>query len=137
MAEAKKKEYHYEGLEQKVDRYFELNTQEKEIKNEKDPLNASIKEEMRARGIEEFDSGRYTAKSAKQERTKMNPDKLLAKLKELGLTQAIKVVEQPDEAMVEELIYNKQLDPADLASCIDVNIVEVLTVKANKKAKSK
>lgn len=122
-----------------IQRYGDLNEQAKQIKKEMEPLNASIKSIMvtRLAGQDKVrvDAGNYTAEMVIQRRRSMDQEKLVAKLKMLGFTQAIRTVEVPDEKVIEDLIYNGQLPAAELADCIREQEVQVLTVKPVKAKK--
>jgi len=122
-------------LGEQVKKYFAFDQAEKTAKKDKEPLNKSIKLEMRTSGLKEFNSDGIVADFSTQQRTTMNEAKLLVKLKELGLDNAIETVEKPNQAVVEDLVYNGKLDPAVLAGCIETKEVEVLKVAKAKKAK--
>lgn len=116
-------------FENKVKMYAELDTQEKAIKKQKDPLNKSIKEEMKSKGLSKFEHENIVVDYSVQERTSMNEDRLVMKLKSLGFDEAIKTVEVPDQAVIESLIYEGKLSPIELDDCIEKKRVEVLKVK--------
>lgn len=119
-------------FEQSVQEYFVFDQQEKAAKDAKKPLNAIIKDEMKSRDVKTVNVGDIKVTYAIQDRSDIDKDKLVAKLKELGLTDAIKTVEVPDDAIIERMIYNEQLDPAIVQSCVIPKFVETLTVKGAK-----
>lgn len=113
--------------EEKAAMYFELDSAEKKAKKAKEPIGASLKKEFDQKGT--YEVGEYAIVRGIQERTKMDEDKLIAKLKELGFEQAIKTKEVVDEDLVEELIFQEKI-PADLLeSCVDVTYVHTLSIK--------
>lgn len=116
-------------FEQIIAEYYELNLQEKEAKDAKKPLNEEIKSEMSSRNLKTDKIGGFKVTVGTQDRSKMDSEKLVAKLKELGLTEAIKTVEVPDDAMIERLIYNDQLNAQVVQDCVIPNFVQTLTVK--------
>ena len=58
-------------------------------------------------------------------------DKLIAKLKELGVVSPIKTVEVVDMDELENVIYNGWLDASELTNCKQVK--EIPTLKVTKK----
>lgn len=120
-------------LESMVTKYADLDSQIKTLKKESDPLNKAIKGVMSEQGLSKFEAEGVKVTFQVQERNTTNEDKLLLKLKALGLTEAIKVVEKPDEAVIEQLIYEGKLPAAELASCVETKYIEVLKVTGGKK----
>lgn len=123
-----------QNLPELVKEYFKHDQEEKRANKYKKPLNDQIKKAMREGGVGELIVDDIVATFKVQQRTSMNEQRLLDKLKELGLTQAIQTVERPDPGMLEKLIYDGELDASDLASCSDTTEVAVLSVKQKKKA---
>jgi hypothetical protein len=120
-------------FEDKVKHYFKLDQEEKSVKKEKTPLNVAIKDHMKSNALNAVEVDGIKVSYQVQERTSMNEDKLLLKLKSLGLTEAIVTVEKPDSESVSKLIYDGKLTTEELESCIEKKYVEVLSVKGGKK----
>lgn len=110
-----------------------LDAEQKKLKKESDPLKDRIKKYMGDNDLDTFKEGPVTAKYQIQERKSMNEPMLVNKLKALGLDDAIKTVEVPDQAAIEELIYAGELDPADLDECVIRKNVTVLKVTGGDK----
>lgn len=121
-------------FEATVEKYVELDAQQKALKKELDPMNKEIKAHMKSNNMKEFKTADFKVSFSVQERTSMNEDALLKKLKALGLTEAIVTVEKPDETVLEKLIYEGKLDASELESCIERKFVEVLKVTGGKKS---
>lgn len=122
-----------EQLEQLVFHFAELDAEQKRLKKEGDPLKDKIKTIMNEHEMDRFEKGPIQVTFSIQERRTMNEERLLQKLKSLGLTEAIKTVEKPDQQVIEDLIYEGALDPSDLDECIERKQVEVLRVKGGEK----
>lgn len=119
-------------LPELVKEYFKYDQDEKKASKFKKPLNEKIKKAMREGNVEIVAVDDIVATFKIQNRTSMNEARLLEKLKELGLTQAIQTIEKPDAGVIEALIYDGVLDASDLASCSDTSEVAVLSVKQKK-----
>lgn len=124
-------------LPELVEEYAKLDDLEKSAKKQKTPLNTSIKRVMKDSGTDVFTVGNVTATYGSYEKDTMNEAKLLERLKQMGLTEAIQTVEKPDTAVIEDLIYKKKLDPQVLADCTESKTVETLSVKVAKAPKKK
>jgi len=120
-------------LENLVASYYVLDTEIKGLTKEKNPLNARIKKEMWESNMETVitDTG-VTAKLRTQEQVSLNSEKLLSTLQQMELTQAIKTIQTPDQKVVEDMIYNGELDPNVLESCLEKKYIKVLTIKGAK-----
>lgn len=118
-----------------VKEYYKYDTAEKAAKKSKELLNKEMKKMMRSADLEEFETEELIATFSIQERSSMNEVKLVAKLKELGFTDAIETVEKPNAGVLETLIYDGKLDPALIADCEITKEVEVLSVKKKKGGK--
>lgn len=116
----------------KIVRYHKYDSEEKAAKKLREPLNLELKKAMAEMNLNLFEFNGYVASYSPQERISMNEDRLIAKLKELGHTDAIVHVEKADTGKLEELIYDGKLDPELLVSCNDTKIVEVLSIKKPK-----
>ena len=97
-----------------------------------DEYNKEIKKVMTDRNIDEFvtEDG-IVAKLSIQNRESFMDDKLISKLKQLGVTTPIKTVEIVDMDELENVIYNGQLNAAELTDCKQVK--QVTTLKVSKK----
>lgn len=123
-------------LIKKVEKYGELDQAEKALTKEKDPLNKEIKTEMRALGLDSLDVNGYTASYSIQQRSSTDESKLLAYLELRGLEEAIVTVRKPDASMVEDLIHQGRLSVEEIAHCVNIKEVEVLSVKPAKASKA-
>lgn len=121
------------NFEEQVKHYYQYDLEEKAAKDSKKPLNTSIKKHMQANNLKAVEVDGLKVSYSLQERTNMNEDKLLLKLKSLGLTEAIVTVEKPDAEAVSKLIYDGKLTTEELDACIEKKYVEVLSVKGGKK----
>lgn len=119
-------------LTEKVKKYYELDAQIKKLDAEKKLLNAELKDYMRSIGEKSTEIGGYKVVFSIQERVSMNEPKLVQRLKTLGKPEAIKLVEVPDQAVLEEMIYTGNLAASEIADCMDKKEVETLTVKGSK-----
>lgn len=128
-------------LEQTIITFYDVKSSADKYKKESDELNKEIKRELRV-GVEAGQSvelvvGDLSAVFQVQERTSMNSEKLLQRLRDLGLTQAIKTIEAPDENVLEDLIYRGELDAGLISDCNESSLVEVLKVTKVKAKKEK
>lgn len=112
----------------KVETYVELDSEAKEIKKQMDPMNKAIKAHMKKYGLKTLASGKVKVLYSVTEKTSMNSAKLISTLKELGLEEAIKTIELPDDAVIQDLIYSGRLAPSDVGHCVETKFVEVLKV---------
>lgn len=113
--------------------YDQLNDQAKQASEKAGKLNAQIKEYMRTHDLRVLTSGKVSATFSVQERTSTLVEKMIERLKNLGLNEAIVQVESLDEAKVQNLIYEKRLTPQQIEDCIEVKPVEVLRISKSKK----
>lgn len=119
-------------LDQRVELFYNLDQQIKSLGKEADPIKQEIKDEMKAGGMKSVETPTAIAELSTQERTKMNEDKLVLKLKALGLTEAIAIKEVPNSEVIEQLVFEGKLAAEELASCVEVTYVDVLKVKKAK-----
>lgn len=92
--------------------------------------NSQIKEIMQSNNLTKYVTmNGLVASISKQKRESFIDDKLIAKLKDLGVTSPIKTVEIVDMDELENVIYNHQLDAAELTDCKQVKEVITLKVK--------
>ena len=126
-----------ENEEQLLDDMIEYFVEQKEpleyYKKEVDGANADIKFMMHKLNKNEFTTHMgNTAKVTTQKRESFIDDKLISKLKELGVTSPIKTVEVVDMDELENVIYNGDLDASKLTDCKQVKEVVVLKVSKKK-----
>lgn len=114
-------------LEEKAAKYFELDQQEKTAKKAKTPIGDEFKTIFPGKGT--FEAGAFNIVRGTQERTSMNEEKLIQKLKDLGLEQAITTKEIPNQEVIESLLYDGTITADLLQSCVDVNFVQTVSVK--------
>lgn len=122
-----------EVFREKLKEFAKLDAEMKRIKKEADKLKSDVKDYMGLNDLDEFEDGPVKATYQIQERKNMNEAKLIQKLKDLGLDNAIKKVEAVDQAVVEDLIYDGVLNPKYLDECIERKQVTVLKVKGGDK----
>lgn len=119
-------------LKELIEVYYEDKTAMDGYKKSVDKHNKQIKEMMQDYNIEELETDNgLVAKMNIQKRESFNEAKLLEKLKTLGVTTPIKTIEVVDMDLLEDSIYNGQLDASKLSDCEQVK--EVITLKVNKK----
>ena len=118
-----------EEIQSKVRHLAKLDAEMKALKKELEPIKTIVKNYMGENGMELFDDGEVTAKYQVQERKSMNEELLIEKLKGLGLEDGIDLIEKPNEAKVEEMIYDGRLNPSILDECISRKEIIKLTVK--------
>lgn len=95
-----------------------------------DEENAKIKQIMQANNIDTYTTLRGTqANITIQKRESFLDSKLIARLKELGITSPIKTIEVVDMDELENVIYNNKLDPRQIIDCKQVKEIVVLKVK--------
>ena len=114
-------------------RYDQLNEEAKRLSEEAGKLNAEIKAYMREHELKTLTAGKVSATFSTQERTATLVEKMIERLKTLGLNEAIIQIESLDEAKVQNMIYEKRLTPQQIEDCIEVKKVEVLRISKSKK----
>ncbi len=113
--------------------YFENKKKLDYLKSMVDSDNKIIKDKMKELNKTEFETGNgLIAKITIQNRDSLNEEKAILKLKELGITSAIKTKEYLDLEEIENLIYNQKLNPAELEDCQIKKEVVTLSVKEKK-----
>lgn len=120
-------------LSETIERFYEDKQNLDSFKKLTEEENKQIKEVMSNLNKSEFetDSG-IIAKVNIQKRESFVDDKLIAKLKDLGVTTPIKTIEVVDMDELENVIYNGDLDASELSSCKQVKEVAVLKVSKKK-----
>lgn len=114
-------------LEQKAAKYYELDKQEKDAKKAKTPIGDEFKSLYPTKG--QYEAGEFMIVRGTQERTNMNEERLIQKLKDLGFNEAIATKEVPNQEVIESLIYEGKLPAEVLQSCVDVQYVQTVQVK--------
>lgn len=131
-------------IETVIEQYGEAKARESVLKKELAEENEYIKSYLKNTAKEgaesvSLDSDNYTAILKFRDDSKMNEEKLIEYLKKHKLAKGIvKKKEYIDEKAFEEATYNGIITDemlADMDSCKDVKITEVLTIKKKKGAK--
>lgn len=124
-----------DNLKELIRLFYEDKQQLDKCKKSTEEYNKEIKEGMAELGVNDFVSNDLIAKINTQYRESFDEDKLLNKLKELGVTTPIKQKEYVDMDELENVIYNNVLDASELSSCKIVKEVVVLKVSKQKEKK--
>lgn len=124
-----------DNLKELIRLFYEDKQQLDKCKKSTEAYNKEIKEGMAELGVNDFVSDDLIAKINTQYRESFDEDKLLNKLKELGVTTPIKQKEYVDMDELENVIYNNILDASELSSCKIVKEVVVLKVSKQKEKK--
>lgn len=114
------------------EQYIKLKEEEKRISNDSKKLNKKIKEYFDTQGTAELVVGDNVIVKQVQDRSTMNEDKLLNKLKQLGKTSAIKTKEYVDVEVVDNLLYKGDISTNDIIDCINNKQVTMIRIKNNK-----
>ena len=120
------------NLTELIDCYGNRKAELDGIKKVVDGYNKDIKEAMSEMNISKASSDNYTATLSNVTSESFDEPKLIAKLKALGNTDCIKLVETVDMNAIENAIYTGKLKAAELADCKVVNSTQRLTIKKNK-----
>jgi len=124
-----------------IQEFYALNTESNRLKKLKDPINDSIKTQIKeVYAVADGDSitvnaGDVQAIYQSIEGVSINQTMLMEILKKNNLSQAIKTIEVVDSDVVEQLIYDGVLNPFDIEPCNEKKYTIKLTVKAVKKPK--
>lgn len=121
-----------DSLTELIPRYYEMKSEMDSYKKQCDTDNAEIKRIMLESNSLEESAGGYTAKLTIVEKEDFNELRLLQKLKAMGKTECIKTKEYVDMDVLENIIYNHELDPKDLADCKTTKTEYRLKVKKEK-----
>jgi hypothetical protein len=97
-----------------VEKFYNINTDVKELDAIAKSLNAQIKEIMLDHKLTTFDFDNYKVKCSTVESTKFDEDILLAIIKDIGRPDLIKTREYVDLNDVEQAIYREEFDAAIL-----------------------
>lgn len=123
-----------------IQEFFKLNTESNRLKKLKDPLNDSIKDQIKVSyAVPDGESvtvisGDVQAIYQSIEKVDVNQAMLMEILREKGFTQAIKTIEVVDPLIVEQLVYNGELNPVELEPCNQKGYTVKLTVKLTEEA---
>lgn len=104
-------------------------------KKKRDALNKSLKDELMKLAGKSYTAENIEATVSPSTKTTMNEEKLLTRLKELGLSEAIQIVEKPNTAIIEELISSGKLNANELKTCMETKVSYVLKTKVKKAGK--
>lgn len=119
-------------LNLEIENYYENKKMLDSLKEDVDNRNKEIKSLMQKLEINDFETDNGTkAKITTQKRESFIEDKLLLKLKTLGITEPIKTIEVIDYDELENAIYNNKLDASILTDCKQVK--EVVTLKVTRR----
>ena len=116
-----------------VDKFGDVKTKSDALKKEADGYKDEIKAFLCASDTDEYATDKYRVKYTVAVSRDFNQEKLLAKLKEVGLTECIKTVEVVDMNNLENAIYNKKIDASILADCEIVKETPKLNIYKVKK----
>jgi len=95
-------------------------------------FNSAIKELLQKLEKTEFETDNgLVAKIVTQHRENFIEESLMLKLKELGVTKPIKTIEVVDYDILEDAIYNGELNAAELSDCKQVK--DIVTLKVSEK----
>lgn len=120
-------------LSNTIEAFYDDKQQLDFYKKETDKQNKEIKEAMSKLNKTEFETDNgYIAKITVQKRENFNEDKLLAKIKDLGVEGIIKTKEYIDMDALEDAIYNERLNASELSNCRESKETITLRVSKNK-----
>lgn len=123
-----------EELRKVIERFGKNNEQIKSLKKVTDEDNKVIKSFMAGK-MKTAESDNFIATYSVVKSESFDDDKLLTKLKELGLRQVIKTVEVVDMELLENAIYDGMISGSELADCKVTKETAKLVVKLKKKEK--
>ena len=119
-------------LNEMIKNFYEDKQTADHFKKIAEDFNSSIKKLFTELNKNEFETDNgLVAKMNVQKRESFNEEKLLEKLKELGVNTPIKTIEVVDMDELENVIYNGQLDASNISDCREIK--EVITLKVSKK----
>lgn len=109
-----------------VDYVAELNAQVTKLKKELD----DAKKELKALGKESIDGGNYIATVKPRVTTKLNQERALKVIKDIGADWLLKEV--VDEDKLNDALYQKELDASLFKACLDEKTTYAITFKKKK-----
>ena len=116
------------SLTELIDNYGETKAQLDIVKKDAELMNSEIKKLMTAGSLETVSGSEFKATCKEIKSESFNEDKLLIKLKELGVEGCIKTKEYVDMEELESAIYNGEIEPTKLAECKEVKTQLRLTI---------
>ena len=123
-----------ETLSELIPRYFRLKTEMDSYKKQVDEDNKAIKLIMSTDGLSEETCDGLVAKYTIIDKSYFDEEKLLSKIKDLGLTECVKTKEYVDMNSLENLLYSGELKAEDIKDCKVEKHEERLIVKKAKEA---
>ena len=119
-------------LNEMIKNFYEDKQNADHFKKIAEDFNATIKSLLTELNKNEFETDNgLVAKMTIQKRENFNDEKLIEKLKSLGVVAPIKTIEVVDMDELENVIYNGQLDASKISECKETK--EVITLKVSKK----
>ena len=109
-----------------VDYVAELNQQVTKLKKELD----DAKKELKSLGKESIDGSNYIATVKPRVTTKLNQERALKVIKDIGADWLLKEV--VDEDKLNDALYQKELDASLLTDCLDEKTTYVINFKKKK-----
>lgn len=119
-----------------VERYYNLKSEMDSYKKQVDTDNLEIKKIMSSANLNDFGVNDLVAHYKVITTENFDEVKLLKLLKQLGITRCIKTKEYVDMDVLEDCIYNGELDAVELQDCKIVKTQERLIVSKKKEAKN-
>lgn len=119
-----------------LSRYIDLKSREKVLKVDIDVLNKGIKAVMKEKDLARFEDGQFIATYSTSCKAVPDEEKMIARLKELGFTEAIKIKEVVDAEVVESLMYHGKITAAEMADCVSEG-PPVATLRVTRKKEKK
>ena len=111
--------------------YAEYNNKKKEYDKKRKNIGKTLKQKMEEEGIDKYEGDNYKTYVIKQERKKINEDKLLHILEENNIDAITKA---PDIDKLEELIEEGEISSdllQEISDCIDINSYSYVQVRDN------
>ena len=122
-------------LNRLIEEFGEQNEEVKRLKKSTDVLNVQIKEILSKAENHTVDTERFTATYSESVSESFDEDRLLEKLREMGVEGVIKTKEYVDMDALEDAIYNGKVAGSDLADCKVTKITPKLVVNVRKQKK--
>lgn len=119
-------------LSELIQKYAVEKNQLDMCKNICDKLNTDIKRIMQDEQLDEYTAGNYTAKITVSQRTAINEDKILLRVKELDRFDLIKTKEYVDTDLLEKALYQQEIAPDDISDCFNTKDITTLKIKKAK-----
>ena len=120
-------------LQEIIPRYYEMKSEMESYKKQVDEDNLKIKALMSEEGLSDETCGEYTAHYRVIVTENFDEGKLINRLKLLGKTKSIKMKEYVDMDILEDAIYNGEINASDLKDCKITKTQERLVVKKERK----